>query len=309
MKNFFYTIYMGLFSYIKSAKENIWGTIKSFFISTDNFDELLEKLEDMLYLGDVGVETTDKLISILKNYIKNNSNITNNDVYNKLVEEINNIVNIKTEDKNFDKNDLTVIITIGINGVGKTTSIAKIANKYKKDKYNIVIGAGDTFRAAAVDQLEIWCKKINIPMIKCDINSHPSTVVFKTLEYAKENNCNIAIIDTAGRLHNKQNLMLELEKMNKSISKFIDNPKNIECWLVLDGSMGQNVFKQVKEFTKIAKITGFIITKADSIAKVGFIIGLIDIYKIPIKFVGVGEKIDDLKKFDSKAFTDELFKE
>ena len=300
---------MGLFSYIKSAKDNIWSSIRSFFISTSNFDELLDKLEEMLYLGDVGVETTEKLINMLKNYIKLNPKASSNDVYNKLVSEIDKIVNIPNKNTTFDKNKLNVIIIIGINGVGKTTSIAKIANKYKKEKNNIVVGAGDTFRAAAVDQLEIWCNKINIPMIKCDVNAHPSTVVFKTLEYAKNNNCNIAIIDTAGRLHNKQNLMLELEKMNKSISKFINNKENVECWLVLDGSMGQNIFKQVKEFSKITKITGFIITKADSIAKIGFIIGLIDLYKIPIKFVGVGEKIDDLKYFDSKNFTRELFKE
>lgn len=300
---------MGLFSFFKKSGDNIWSTIKSFFISTSNFDELLTKLEEMLYLGDVGVETTEKLIKNLNEFIKKNPKSNNIDVYNKLVGEIDKIVNIKTNENKFDKNNLNVIIVIGINGVGKTTSIAKIANKYKKEKYNIVIGAGDTFRAAAVDQLEVWCNRIKVPLIKGDLNSHPSTVVFKTLDFAKNNNCNIAIIDTAGRLHNKQNLMLELEKMNKSINKFIDKTNNVETWLILDGSMGQNIFRQIEEFNKITKITGLIITKTDSIAKNGFIIGILDQYKIPIKFVGTGEKLEDLKPFDSKNFTTELFKD
>ena len=305
----FYLYSMGLFNFFKKSSDNIWSTIKSFFFSTNNYDELVTKLEEMLYLGDVGVETTEKLINSINDFIKKNPKSTNKEIYNNLVEEIDKIVNLNVDNTKFDKNKLTAIIVIGINGVGKTTSIAKIANRYKKEKYNIVVGAGDTFRAAAVDQLEIWCNRIKVPIIKCDINSHPSTVVFKTLDFAKNNNCNIAIIDTAGRLHNKQNLMLELEKMNKSISKFIDDPNNIECWLILDGSMGQNVFRQIEEFTKIAKITGLIITKTDSIAKNGFIIGVLDKYKIPIKFVGTGEKIDDLKPFDSKNFTTELFKD
>jgi len=300
---------MGLFNFLKSSKDNIWSKIKSFFISTSNFDELLTKLEELLYLGDVGVETTEKLIKNLNEFIKKNPNSNNIGVYNKLIEEIDKIVNIKTNENNINKNTLNIIIVIGINGVGKTTSIAKIANKYKKEKYNIVVGAGDTFRAAAVDQLEIWCNKIKVPLIKCDINSHPSTVVFKTLDFAKNNNCNMAIIDTAGRLHNKQNLMLELEKINKSINKFTDNTNNVETWLILDGSMGQNIFRQIEEFNKIANITGLIITKTDSIAKNGFIIGILDQYKIPIKFVGTGEKLEDLKLFDSKIFTKELFKD
>ena len=300
---------MGLLSFFKNSSNNIWSTIKSFFISTSNFDELLTKLEEMLYLGDVGVETTEKLIKNLNDYIKKNPNSNNKDVYNKLVEEINTIVNINVNETKFDKNSLSVIIVIGINGVGKTTSIAKIANKYKKEKYNVVIGAGDTFRAAAVDQLEVWCNKIKVPMIKTDLNSHPSTVIFKTLDFAKNNNCNIAIIDTAGRLHNKENLMLELEKMNKSIYRFIHDHNNIETWLILDGSMGQNTFRQIEEFNKITKITGLIITKTDSISKNGFIIGILDKYKIPIKFVGTGEKLEDLKPFDYKNFTTELFKD
>jgi len=300
---------MGLFNLFKNSSESIWSAIKSFFISTVDFDELLTKLEEMLYLGDVGVETTEKLIKTLNDFIKHNPNSSNKDVYNKLVEEIDRIVNINKNETKFDKNSLNVIIVTGVNGVGKTTTIAKLANKFKKEKYNIVVGAGDTFRAAAVDQLEVWCNMVKVPIVKGEINCHPSTVVFKTLDYAKNNNCNIAIIDTAGRLHNKQNLMLELEKINRSINKFVDNPNNVENWLVLDGSMGQNIFRQIEEFSKTNKITGLIITKTDSISKNGFIIGVLDQYKIPIKFIGTGERLDDIKPFDSKNFTTELFKD
>lgn len=293
---------MGLFSSFKSATSSWWASVKSIFKSAEDFDDIFDSLEEMLILGDVGVETTDYLLSKIKLYTKDENNCTVEKIYNKLIELISEIISIDSEEKDYSKSQLSVIVLLGVNGVGKTTSIAKIANLFKK-KYNVLVGGGDTFRAAASNQLRILCDKINVEVICGEDKESPSTVAYKTLDYAKMNDYNLVILDTAGRLHNKQNLMNELGKMNRTICKFV-NCDNIENWLVVDGTMGQNIFKQIDEFGKLVKITGFIITKADSISKIGFVIGMINKYKVPIKYVGVGEKLDDLIKFDPKSFVE-----
>lgn len=301
------TINMGLFNLLKNITTKWWNSVKNVFSSSDNFDDLLSDLRIILLSGDVGVDTTDKLILKLKEFISSNSSITNEDIYNYLVKVVRDIVSSEFDKTRFLSNNFNIVVIFGVNGVGKTTSVAKIANMFKKNNMNVLIGAADTFRAAAVDQLKLLSDKIGVKLLNGDINDNPSTVVYKTLDYARNNGFNTIVIDTAGRLHNKQNLMNEFNKIDKVITKFIDSKTIVERWMVIDGTMGQNVFRQIDEFSKIVNITGFIVTKTDSIAKSGFIIGLIDKYKVPIVYLGIGEGVDDLCEFDSNKFVDNLF--
>ena len=301
------TINMGLFNLLKNITTKWWNSVKKVFSSSDNFDDLLSDLRIILLSGDVGVDTTDKLILKLKEFISSNSSITNEDIYNYLVKVVRDIVSSEFDKTRFLSNNFNIVVIFGVNGVGKTTSVAKIANMFKKNNMNVLVGAADTFRAAAVDQLKLLSDKIGVKLLNGDINDNPSTVVYKTLDYARNNGFNTIVIDTAGRLHNKQNLMNEFYKIDKVITKFIDSKTIVERWMVIDGTMGQNVFRQIDEFSKIVNITGFIVTKTDSIAKSGFIIGLIDKYKVPIVYLGIGEGVDDLCEFDSNKFVDNLF--
>lgn len=296
---------MGLFSFLKNTTSNWWSNIKNLFKSTSDFDEILDSLEEMLMLGDVGAETTDELLSNLKTFIKNEKECTADKIYQRLIELIDNIVSISQPKCDYPKNSLNVIEILGINGVGKTTSIAKIANIFKKE-YNVLVGGADTFRAAAGSQLEILCNLVGVKLVCGNDKESPSTVAYRTLDFAKANDYNLIIFDTAGRLHNKLNLMRELEKMDKSVDKFITDEGVVEKWLVVDGTMGQNVFTQIEEFNKIANLTGFIVTKTDSISKFGFIIGVINKFKIPVKYVGTGEGINDIMIFDPKLFVKDL---
>lgn len=298
---------MGLFNLLKNITTKWWNSVKKVFSSSDNFDDLLSDLRIILLSGDVGVDTTDKLILKLKEFISSNSSITNEDIYNYLVKVVRDIVSSEFDKTRFSSNNFNIVVIFGVNGVGKTTSVAKIANMFKKNNMNVLVGAADTFRAAAVDQLKLLSDKIGVKLLNGDINDNPSTVVYKTLDYARNNGFNTIVIDTAGRLHNKQNLMNEFNKIDKVITKFIDSKTIVERWMVIDGTMGQNVFRQIDEFSKIVNITGFIVTKTDSIAKSGFIIGLIDKYKVPIVYLGIGEGVDDLCEFDSNKFVDNLF--
>lgn len=298
---------MGLFNLLKNITTKWWNSVKKVFSSSDNFDDLLSDLRIILLSGDVGVDTTDKLILKLKEFISSNSSITNEDIYNYLVKVVRDIVSSEFDKTRFLSNNFNIVVIFGVNGVGKTTSVVKIANMFKKNNMNVLVGAADTFRAAAVDQLKLLSDKIGVKLLNGDINDNPSTVVYKTLDYARNNGFNTIVIDTAGRLHNKQNLMNEFNKIDKVITKFIDSNCIVERWMVIDGTMGQNVFRQIDEFSKIVNITGFIVTKTDSIAKSGFIIGLIDKYKVPIVYLGIGEGVDDLCEFDSNKFVDNLF--
>ena len=198
-------------------------------------------------------------------------------------------------------------MVVGVNGVGKTTTIGKLANQFKMKGLNVVIGAADTFRAAAIDQLNIWAEKIDIPIIKQEMGSDPASVAFDTLSYSKSNNADVVLIDTAGRLHNKVNLMNELSKIKRVMQKVVDKAPQ-EVLLVLDGSTGQNAFQQAKEFTKATEVTSLAITKLDGTAKGGVVIGISDEFNIPVNYIGVGEGVDDLQVFNKFEFVDSFFK-
>ena len=199
-----------------------------------------------------------------------------------------------------------VIMVVGVNGVGKTTTIGKLANKYKKMGLNVVIGAADTFRAAAIDQLVTWAERVDVPIVKQQMGSDPASVAFDTLNFAKSNNADVVLIDTAGRLHNKLNLMNELSKIKRVMDKVIDNAPH-DVMLVLDGSTGQNAFIQAKEFTNVTEVSSLAITKLDGTAKGGVVIGISDEFKIPVKYIGVGEGLEDLQDFDKLEFVDSFF--
>ena len=199
-----------------------------------------------------------------------------------------------------------VIMVVGVNGVGKTTTIGKLANKYKKMGLNVVIGAADTFRAAAIEQLVTWAERVNVPLVKQQMGSDPASVAFDTLNFAKSNNADVVLIDTAGRLHNKVNLMNELSKIKRVMDKVIDNAPH-DVMLVLDGSTGQNAIIQAKEFTNVTEVSSLAITKLDGTAKGGVVIGISDEFKIPVKYIGVGEALEDLQDFDKLEFVDSFF--
>ncbi|SVC58590.1 uncharacterized protein METZ01_LOCUS311444 [marine metagenome] len=198
-------------------------------------------------------------------------------------------------------------MVVGVNGVGKTTTIGKLANQFKMKGLNVVIGAADTFRAAAIDQLNIWAEKVDIPIIKQEMGSDPASVAFDTLSYAKSNNVDVVLIDTAGRLHNKINLMNELSKIKRVMQKVVENAPQ-DVLLILDGSTGQNAFQQAKEFTKATEVTSLAITKLDGTAKGGVVIGISEEFNIPVNYIGVGEGVDDLQVFNKFEFVDSFFK-
>ena len=263
-------------------------------------EELLEELEENLIMADVGFETTEEIISNLRDKIKKENITETEEVKNALREELTDI--FKDLDQSIDiSNTPAVILMVGVNGSGKTTSIGKIANKYIKEGKKILIAAGDTFRAAATEQLEVWANRANAEIVKGKENQDPSSVIFDSCRRAKEINADILICDTAGRLQNKKYLMDELEKMKKVIDRELPNSSK-EILLVIDGSTGQNAISQLKSFKETTGITGLVLTKLDGTAKGGIVIRLAKEEKIPVKFIGVGEQIDDMETFNSTDF-------
>ena len=263
-------------------------------------EELLEELEENLIMADVGFETTEEIISNLRDKIKKENITETEEVKNALREELTDI--FKDLDQSLDiSNAPAVILMVGVNGSGKTTSIGKIANKYIKEGKKILIAAGDTFRAAATEQLEVWANRANAEIVKGKENQDPSSVIFDSCRRAKEINADILICDTAGRLQNKKYLMDELEKMKKVIDRELPNSSK-EILLVIDGSTGQNAISQLKSFKETTGITGLVLTKLDGTAKGGIVIRLAKEEKIPVKFIGVGEQIDDMEAFNSTDF-------
>jgi len=260
----------------------------------------LDELEEALIMSDVGVETSTKIISNLRNRIKKEKIESEEDVRNALREEI---VNILDEVDNSLKLEThpSVILVVGVNGVGKTTSIGKIANRLKQDGKKVVIAAADTFRAAAVEQLEIWANRANCDIVKKEEGSDPASVVYDAIQITKQKDADVLICDTAGRLHNKKYLMDELIKIKKVIDKELPESSK-EVLMVLDATTGQNAISQVKAFKEEADLTGLVITKLDGTAKGGVAIGIVEENKIPIKFIGVGEQIDDMEIFNSEDF-------
>ena len=271
---------------------------------------VLDELEEALIGADVGVDTTLQIIARIEERVKKDKYINTTELNHLLKDEIQNVLKVADEnEKHFEiPNDKKpfVILIVGVNGVGKTTTIGKLAHNYKKAGYSVLLGAADTFRAAAVDQLTIWSERVGVPIVKQAMGSDPSAVAFDTVKSAVAKNTDVVIIDTAGRLHNKAHLMEELSKIKRVIQKVIPNAPH-EVMLVLDGSTGQNALEQAKQFTAATDVSAITITKLDGTAKGGVVLAIANQFKIPVKFIGVGEKIDDLLVFDKKEFVDSLF--
>lgn len=274
-------------------------------------EEVLDELEEVLISSDVGVETTLKIIDKIESRVKKDKVLGTEELQNILKEEIANLLeennsNYNTSLNHNENNDPYVIMVVGVNGVGKTTTIGKLAHQFKAAGKKVVLGASDTFRAAAVDQLIIWSERVGVPIIQQGMGADPASVAFDTLQSASAQNADVVIIDTAGRLHNKVNLMNELSKIKNVMKKVIPNAPH-EILLVIDGSTGQNAFEQAKQFSQATDINALAVTKLDGTAKGGVIIGISDQMQIPVKYIGVGEQMEDLQLFDKKSFVDSLF--
>ncbi|NQW30381.1 MAG: signal recognition particle-docking protein FtsY [Ignavibacteria bacterium] len=275
---------------------------------------LLREIEEILITSDIGVTTSEKIISRLRDRVKRDGIESADQVINVLQEEIVALIGTSPSAHNDSifavdaENGPHVIMVIGVNGVGKTTTIGKLAHNYKKSGKSVVIGAADTFRAAANEQLEVWAKRADVGIIQQKQGADPAAVAYDTLKSAVAKKTDVVIIDTAGRLHNKQGLMQELEKIGRVMKKIKPEAPN-DIYLVLDATTGQNALQQAKEFTKVAPITGLVLTKLDGTAKGGSVIAIVDSLNMPVRYVGVGEQIDDLQVFDPEAFVAAMFEE
>ena len=295
---------------LNKTRDGFFDKMKLFFKGKSKVDDdFLDKLEEMLIMADVGVKTTVKIIDLVEKYAAKNKYVNNDELKDILKNEIVNLLSFNTESNTLIHDNKTpyVILFVGVNGVGKTTTIAKLAYSLKQENKKIIIGAGDTFRAAAIDQLDSWATKINVPIVKQDMGSDPASVAYDTVQSAIANNMDYVLIDTAGRLHNKINLMVELEKINKVINKLLPNSPQ-EVVLVLDASTGQNALEQAKQFLKSTKVTHLALTKLDGTAKGGVVLSICDQLNIPIKYIGVGEQMEDIQLFDKIQFVESLFK-
>lgn len=276
-------------------------------------DDVLDNLEEVLVSSDVGVDTTLKIIDQIEARVSRDKYFGTDELNGILREEIAALL-AKTNTGNETEFGLPddaekpyVIMIVGVNGVGKTTTIGKLASQFKKQGLKVVLGAADTFRAAAIDQLQVWADRVDVPMVRQEMGSDPASVAYDTLQSAVKQDADVVIIDTAGRLHNKVNLMNELSKIKRVMQKVAPN-KPDEVLLVLDGSTGQNAFEQAKQFTKATEVTSLAVTKLDGTAKGGVVIGISDQFQIPVKYIGVGEGIDDLQVFNKTEFVDSFFK-
>jgi fused signal recognition particle receptor len=275
-------------------------------------DQVLDNLEEVLISSDVGVVTTLKIIERIEARVLKDTYLGTDELNSILREEI---AGLLSETNAGNETDFTtpidkkpyVIMVVGVNGVGKTTTIGKLASQFTKNGKKVVLGAADTFRAAAIDQLQVWANRVNVAMVRQEMGSDPASVAFDTLKSAVAQNADVVIIDTAGRLHNKINLMNELTKIKRVMEKVVPDAPH-EVLLVLDGSTGQNAFEQAKQFTKATEVTSLAVTKLDGTAKGGVVIGISDQFKIPVKYIGVGEGIDDLQVFNKIEFVDSFFK-
>jgi fused signal recognition particle receptor len=275
-------------------------------------DEVLDNLEEVLVSSDVGVNTTLKIIERIEARVAEDKYL-GTDELNKILRE--EIAALLSETQSGEETEFTipankkpyVIMVVGVNGVGKTTTIGKLANQFKKAGYKVVLGAADTFRAAAIDQLQVWADRVGVPLVKQQMGSDPASVAFDTLQSAITQNADVVIIDTAGRLHNKVNLMNELTKVKRVMQKVVEEAPH-DVLLVLDGSTGQNAFEQAKQFTAATEVSCLAVTKLDGTAKGGVVIGISDQFQIPVKYIGVGEGIEDLQVFNKYEFVDSFFK-
>lgn len=292
---------------LTKSKQGFFAKLKNIFSSKSKISEsIYEELEDLLIQSDIGLNMTTKIIEKLEKEVKNKKITETSEVYDLLKELMTNFLITENNKIELKDGELNVILIVGVNGVGKTTTIGKLASKYKKMGKKVLLGAGDTFRAAAVEQLEEWAKRADVDIVKGKEGVDPASVVFDTLTRANEIKADVVIIDTAGRLHNKANLMRELEKINSIIKRKIGEQR-YESILVIDGTTGQNGLNQAKEFNEVTNLTGFIVTKLDGTAKGGIVFAVSEELQKPIKFIGLGEKINDLVEFDAREFIAAIF--
>ena len=299
---------------LEKTKEGFFGKIARAVAGKTTVDEeVLDELESILISSDVGLDTTVKIIDRIEARVAKDKYVNTDELNFILKDEI---VDLLAENNIEEAEDFNiplsmgrpyVMLVVGVNGVGKTTTIGKLAHQLTKQDYRVVLGAADTFRAAAVDQLRIWSERVGCEFYSKGMNTDPAAVAYETVEYAKKYNCDVVIIDTAGRLHNKVNLMNELGKIKRSVGKAMDGAPH-DVMLILDASMGQNAIEQCKHFTEVTDVSCLALTKLDGTAKGGVAIGISDQFKIPIKYIGVGEAIDKLQIFNKKAFVESLFK-
>lgn len=299
---------------LEKTKDSVLKKISRAIIGKSKVDEeVLDNLEEVLITSDVGVETTLKIIRRIEERVARDKYMSTSELNNILKEEI---ANLLKENNTTDVEDFGslvtkkpyVIMVVGVNGVGKTTTIGKLAYHFKKAGKKVYLGAADTFRAAAIDQLVIWSQRVGVEIVRQNMGSDPASVAFDTLNSAKVNDADVVIIDTAGRLHNKVNLMNELSKIKKVMQKVVPDAPH-EVLLILDGSTGQNAFEQAKQFTLATDVTALALTKLDGTAKGGVVIGISDQFKIPVRYIGVGEAMEDLLLFNKTDFVDSLFSE
>ena len=297
---------------LSRTRDNFFSRLSKVVAGKSKVDSMiLDDLEEVLISSDVGVATTIKIIERLEERVASDKYLNTEEVNDILKEEIIKLL-FENEQSSFseigiEKNgEPYVIMVVGVNGVGKTTTIGKLAHKFKAAGKSVVLGAADTFRAAAVDQLTIWSERADVPLVNRGMGTDPASVTYETLEYAVKNNTDVVIIDTAGRLHNKMNLMNELTKVKKVMQKIIPEAPH-EILLILDGSTGQNAYEQAKQFTAATEVNALALTKLDGTAKGGVVIGISDQFKIPVKYIGMGEGPDDLLKFDRVKFVSSLF--
>lgn len=297
---------------LEKTRESVFSKLSRAIVGKSKVDdEVLDNLEEVLITSDVGVETTLKIIQRIEERVSKDKYLGTGELNKILREEIvalleeNNSGDVSDFDLP-DRKDPYVIMVVGVNGVGKTTTIGKLAHNFKKSGKSVLLGAADTFRAAAIDQLQIWADRVGVPLVRQKMGSDPASVAYDTVASAKSSGADVVIIDTAGRLHNKINLMNELSKIKKVMQKVIPDAPH-EVLLILDGSTGQNAFEQAKQFTKATDVTALALTKLDGTAKGGVVIGISDQFKIPVKYIGIGEKLTDLQIFNRKEFVDSLF--
>lgn len=298
---------------LQKTKSGIFDKISRAIVGKSRVDDdVLDGIEEALIASDIGVETTLKIIDSLEERVARDKYMNTEELNSILREEIEKLLNVKDSDGeipepfDFSKKPY-VMMVVGVNGVGKTTTIGKLALRLKNAGKKVVLGAADTFRAAAVEQLTIWSERAGVPIIKQGMGADPASVAYDTVKSAVAQGADVVLIDTAGRLHNKVNLMNELTKIRNVMRKVIPDAPH-EVLLVLDGSTGQNAYQQAKEFTKATDVTALAVTKLDGTAKGGVVIGIADQFRIPVKFIGVGEKIEDLQVFDKKEFVGSLFR-
>lgn len=295
---------------LSKTKSSIFSKLSRSIAGKSKIDnEVLENLEDVLITSDVGVETSNKIVNSIIKRVKKEKYLNTNELDHILKDQILNIIYESSNEENSEilsDEKLNIILVVGVNGVGKTTTIGKLANFYKNINKKVLLGAADTFRAGAIDQLKIWAKRAKVEIIHKEMGSDPASVAYQTIQYGVSNNHDVIIIDTAGRLHNKINLMNELSKIKRVVSSIASNCV-IDVTLVIDGSTGQNAFEQAKQFSETTNVNSLVVTKLDGSARGGVVIGISDQLKIPIKFVCLGESIDDIQVFDKKIFVNSLF--